>query len=591
MTTVTLYGYATSTIVDDFHVNIVETLQSYSSTQFVMQNQAGIFSDQLVFLGNFTTNSGGVSGGTITELKVENASGGLEADITGISVPIANGSFNTGAFLAPGTTYIDKSGSSLMEGEGDDTYVTANNSTIVPGGGLNDINASAGSGVRVLFTGSYSQYTLETESNGIVVVIDSTPTRNGDDIITGTATLKFEGDQTVVQDTDGVLSMTTTAAGAAGSPLGMLLAISDSAANVAANLDSLEALYAAGRITGISLTDTGTTVLSITGAQLAEDSGVLQSITSFYDLEVTGLTAAAAIKLNASGSIAELYVSDSAANVTASLDGLQKVTEQGLLGGISLTDGGVPVLSVTPEQTVADRNGLLNITGNFALSVAAGTSSETINGVGNHSMTVVFSGPASQYTISTVGGGVTVTDGAVVDQISNATALQFSDVTDIVASQTPGVAGGISSYQVATLYSAVLARAPDPAGLAFYENYAANNPTVPFTTYAQWFLQSPEYTASHNYAQTTAGDSQFITDTYNNLLHRAPEAGAVSYYMTNVVEPMLQNVTPGTAAYTAAELAAHAQVLAYVSQSPEFLTNVQVTAQNPSSAQHWLILT
>jgi hypothetical protein len=37
-------------------------------------------------------------------------------------------------------------------------------------------------------------------------------------------------------------------------------------------------------------------------------------------------------------------------------------------------------------------------------------------------------------------------------------------------------------------------------------------------------------------------------------------------------------------------LKAHATVLVYVSHSPEFLADVQVTAQTPPDAQHWLLL-
>jgi hypothetical protein len=53
---------------------------------------------------------------------------------------------------------------------------------------------------------------------------------------------------------------------------------------------------------------------------------------------------------------------------------------------------------------------------------------------------------------------------------------------------------------------------------------------------------------------------------------------------------MLANLTPGTAAYAQADLVAHATVLAYFSESPEFLSDVQVTAAHPADAQHWLVL-
>jgi hypothetical protein len=120
----------------------------------------------------------------------------------------------------------------------------------------------------------------------------------------------------------------------------------------------------------------------------------------------------------------------------------------------------------------------------------------------------------------------------------------------------------------------------------------SKNPATSLQQYAEFFLNSPEYTANseHAYAQTVAGDQQFITDSYQNLLHRAPSADEVAFYETNVIAPALKNLQAGTAAYAAADLAAHALTLVYFSASPEFLADVQVTATNPASAQHWLVL-
>jgi hypothetical protein len=126
--------------------------------------------------------------------------------------------------------------------------------------------------------------------------------------------------------------------------------------------------------------------------------------------------------------------------------------------------------------------------------------------------------------------------------------------------------------------------------LAYYEAQAAASPSRTITSFAESFLSSPEYTAAHNYPQTSAGDAQFITDTYQNLLHRAPGTTDVAWYQANVINPILGNAATGTAAYTQAELLAHASVLADFSQSAEFLGNVQVTAQHPADATHWLIL-
>ncbi|HMA49456.1 MAG TPA: DUF4214 domain-containing protein, partial [Magnetospirillaceae bacterium] len=150
-------------------------------------------------------------------------------------------------------------------------------------------------------------------------------------------------------------------------------------------------------------------------------------------------------------------------------------------------------------------------------------------------------------------------------------------------------AGGVTTGNVTELYSAVLARLPDAPGVQFYQHYLAGNPTTSALTLAEWFLLSPEYAnnQAHAYAQSAAGDGQFITDTYQNLLHRTPDTGAVPFYQ-KVVDQFTAGLTPGTAAYATAQMQGHAQVLVYFSASAEFLGDVQITAQHPADAQHWL---
>jgi hypothetical protein len=179
------------------------------------------------------------------------------------------------------------------------------------------------------------------------------------------------------------------------------------------------------------------------------------------------------------------------------------------------------------------------------------------------------------------------------DHLVNATELTFTDgTTEFVASTTPPAGGQLSSANVAELYSAVLAREPDVAGLAYYEGLAVTQPNTGFITYAEYFLSSPEYVnnTAHNYALNSAGDARFITDSYNNLLDRAPEAGAVQYYETNVINPIIASDTAAGLTMAQAELHAHALVLTYFSQSQEFLNDVSITGTNPASASHWLQL-
>jgi hypothetical protein len=209
----------------------------------------------------------------------------------------------------------------------------------------------------------------------------------------------------------------------------------------------------------------------------------------------------------------------------------------------------------------------------------------TANGAG---VVLSYDGTVSGYTLAVGTSGVTVQDAAGTDTLVGIQAVSFSDETIIIA-DVPGAAS-VTTGNITELYAAVLDREPDTAGLAFYQAYLTANPGVPLLQFAEWFLASPEYTAAHSYAQTSAGDAQFITESYENLLHRAPSAAEVAYYQDHVIAPALKDLTPGTQAYSAAEFQAHAQMLVYFSASPEFLSDVEITAQHAADAQHWLIL-
>jgi hypothetical protein len=293
---------------------------------------------------------------------------------------------------------------------------------------------------------------------------------------------------------------------------------------------------------------------------------------------------------------------DSAANVQADLVSLESLAAAGKISSISLTDTGVGVMDVTPVQLTADVLVFKDISSLYAVTVDGSAANITANGLSGIGTTVELSGTPSQYSIIGLGdgSGFTLTDSgtgrASTDHFSGITELQFDNgggtapTVAFVASETPATSGTVSSAQIAALYAAVLGRTPDSTGLAYYEASAAN-PAQTITCLASEFITSPEYVnnPAHGYAQTTAGETQFITDTYTNLLGRAPEAGAVDFYLA-VIQPMLQGLTAGTDAYAAADVQAHALVLAYFSLSPEFRADVQVTAAHPADAQHWLVL-
>lgn len=370
-----------------------------------------------------------------------------------------------------------------------------------------------------------------------------------------------------------------------------LLSVVDGAAAVQSNLDGLESIAKTGYLASITLTDSGTPNITVSLPQLSADAGAINAIFGNYTLTVSGVTAAQATSASAMTDVSAVAISDSASAISTSLDALESLAAVGKLSSINLTDGGIPTIALTAAQLSVDTRALADISGYYTVTVTAPISEgASVTGLSGHGTVVSFSGSTAGYSFTPGGDGTSLTVGTV--HLSNVTALHFTDYQLFVASATPAAAGAVSSAEVTNLYAAVFARTPDVAGLAYYEAQAAANPTMSITTFAENFLSSPEYTGNnaHNYAQTADGDAQFITDTYSNLLHRAPGSGDVAWYQANVVNPILASATPGTAAYTQAELLAHADILADFSQSAEFLGNVQITAQHPADTQHWLIL-
>lgn len=549
MSTITVYNYDTDDLRSIFFLTTASTISSQSSTQFVIANPVSIIPANLHYIGTFTTSSGNITGGTITELKVEDSSGTLYADITGLNIPLTSTgyslSFQSGSFFGPGSTYVDATGSSVLTGYGNDTYVTSHNTTILPGGGLNTIEAK-GSGVRVLFNGSFSDYTLAAASGGAIWVEDSTPTRNGYDLISGSAQLKFEGDSTIIQDNSGVLTMSIGAAQAgqfAGSSLVSSVSVTDSAANVATYLNNLEALFTAGTLSGISLTDSGTPVLQISAQQLQKDAGALSAISSAYNLTVTGVSVASAASILTGGHVLSVAISDSAANIGADLDGLQGLTVAGKVSSITPTDSGTPTLSIADNQLSKDVTALAHISGTFLISANAGTANLTTGGLAGHATVLEFTGASTQYSLTPAGDGINFTVGSATgtDHLHAITQLAFADKTDTVAANS-----SLNEY-VALLYQAALGRTPDPAGLQSWENianalpsatqamgvYALSDQSGGYSgslSIAGGFTQSAEFVAKYG----SLSNTQFVTQLYANVLDRAPDSGGLNSWLAEL---------------------------------------------------------
>lgn len=396
--------------------------------------------------------------------------------------------------------------------------------------------------------------------------------------------------------------------------------VADISATISSKLDLLQSWASAGELSGITFTDSSPT-LFLSVANLQNDGKALAAIQGAYSIDLDGVTAAQALFYSSTPHLGELDVTDTAANIAKALPQLSAlgvtlsltVTDSSadisanyatLMAQDTLqhpivfnfTDSGLPVLAMTADEESLTSSFLATMKNSFEVLIDASKPNTDIHGIGLLKPTVAsFPDAASAYTITSAnvmpilsGFYISNNDGTSKDYVTEITALKFADGTYFVA-HTP-VAGQVNSGTIAELYSAVLARVPDVQGLQFYEEYTGSASSL--NTLASYFLNSAEYknNPAHNYAQSAAGDAQFIVDTYQNLLHRAPDSGATAFYQSNVINPMLSGLTPGTSAYAAAQVQAHAQVLVYFASSQEFLGDVQITAQHPADAQHWLYL-
>lgn len=591
--TAKIYGYELSgTVIDGGVMNVMSggTAESTFLTSGGIQvvSAGGIAKGvNLEILGTQTVMSGGTANNTFLTGGVLNIQSGGLANIPVLSageILVSAGGVVSGASAIAGTIEVLSGGTAtasvlsggqqiLMGGKANGTQIMSGGSeVVVKGDSVNPIIYAGGS--ETIYTGA-------TVENVQIVGAGTLSLESGANIV-GSITFGAAGGRLQL------IGTSVTGAKIDGLAVGDSIDLN--------NLAPTGAVYTNGEIrlesgSGVDIgflvagtAPDGTLVVTSDG-----HGGTLITVTAF-----TVASAVAAFQ-SSSGLPGGAQISDSAANVNANIDALGTIATAGKLVGVALTDTTTATLSVTAAQSVTDAAALADISGNFTVKIDASAANATVDGVSGHASVVAFTGASSAYSIAATGDGssFTVTDTGTgrtsVDHISTVTALQFSDVTEIVATASHPAGTALSSLNVAELYSAALNRAPDVGGLVFYENAIKANPALSGVTLAEYFLSSKEYTAAHTYAQTTAGDTQFVSDLYTNVLHRTGSTAEISFY-TTVINGILAGQTSGTTAYAAAELQAHALVLEYFSASAEFLSDIQITAQHPASASHWLQL-
>ncbi len=133
----------------------------------------------------------------------------------------------------------------------------------------------------------------------------------------------------------------------------------------------------------------------------------------------------------------------------------------------------------------------------------------------------VFVGKFAAFTVVRSGGNVVVTNkgtGAATQVEQNAK-LYFDDLT--IALDKAGVAA-----QAFRLYQAAFDRVPDSSGLGFHIS-VMEGAGISLTQVAQGFVDSAEFKSRYGSLDNAA----FLTQLYQNILHRAPDPAGLAYWL------------------------------------------------------------
>lgn len=173
----------------------------------------------------------------------------------------------------------------------------------------------------------------------------------------------------------------------------------------------------------------------------------------------------------------------------------------------------------------------------------------------------LFAGPRSNYSINRA-FGFTVIDRVGLEgsrSMSTPTTLRFSDVNVAFGSDS-------TAAKVYRLYQAAFDRTPDAAGLG-YQIDALDRVGLRLDQVAANFAASPEFSSKYG----NLNDTQFITLLYQNVLHRAPDAGGLQFHLSAL----------------ASGNTSRPQLLANFSESPE---NQSQLAQVIAAGVHYIPL-
>jgi hypothetical protein len=172
-----------------------------------------------------------------------------------------------------------------------------------------------------------------------------------------------------------------------------------------------------------------------------------------------------------------------------------------------------------------DQAAIADIKGAYNLSVDASNYASPVTSPlaapANHAATAVFNSAAADDQVVLVGSFQTVVAGSTVTVMTGMAAAQFTDGVWLFNLTSP------PDLLVYELYQAAYGRTPDRTGFTYWAGVADSNPLTPLKL-ADFFLAAPEFTAKYG---ANPSNTTYITELYTNVLGRAPDAAGLAYWI------------------------------------------------------------
>jgi Ca2+-binding RTX toxin-like protein len=293
---------------------------------------------------------------------------------------------------------------------------------------------------------------------------------------------------------------------------------------------------------------TGATVINLNAGTFSSTAPGYQNISIAYNVTIEGAVAGSGgstIYANAYGNVItggtgnDVIYEGAGSDTISGNGGLDTVAFGGALsayalsgsfGALSVSGDGNDLLTDIDRLQFSDINIQLS---DYAALVAGGAGNDVLTASAGNQLisgaagidTLTIAGTRASVALHANGSTVSLTDQVGTggtDLLTGVERLSFAD--GAVALDTNGAAG-----QLYRLYSAMFNRAPDEAGMGYWLKVLDNGGRV--TSTAAGFVDSAEFISIYG---ANASDEVFLTALYNNVLHRAPDAAGLQFWLDSL---------------------------------------------------------